>query len=233
MNKQFRIEHVAAVGPSRLALVFGDGHAAEVDLADLIAKHPTLARLRDSQLFTQVEPDEWNLGVIFAGDDDLTLASDNLRALSFEQAGEYSHQPLVTWMHRHGLTLDTGAAALGLSRRMLAYYRSGEKPIPRTVGLAMAGWEEAQASAMHSKHAGADDLKRVPMSAAVKAQIEEVAKALGYASVRFMTSAEDAALERTFVTTVAKMLDRGCFVPESADVTTAGQAQRRQKVRTE
>ena len=30
-------------------------------------------------------------------------------------------------MARHGMTLDTVAEALGLSRRMLAYYRSGER----------------------------------------------------------------------------------------------------------
>jgi hypothetical protein len=78
---------------------------------------------------------------VFAGDDDLTLASDNLRALILEQAGEYSHQQVIAWMARHGLSLDAAAEALGISRRMLAYYRSGEKPIPKTVGLAMLGWE--------------------------------------------------------------------------------------------
>jgi hypothetical protein len=30
---------------------------------------------------------------------------------------------------------------------MLAYYRSGEKPVPRTVGLACLGWEEKYAFA--------------------------------------------------------------------------------------
>lgn len=148
MNQQFRVEQVAAVAPARLALSFADGYRANVDLGDLIASHPTLAPLRDARVFAQVAPDEWSLGVIFAGNDDLTLPSDNLRALSIEQAGEYSHRQVVTWMHRHGLTLDTAATALGLSRRMLAYYRSGEKPIPLTVGLAMVGWE-----ALHERKA--------------------------------------------------------------------------------
>ena len=44
-------------------------------------------------------------------------------------------------MARHELSLDAAAEALGISRRMLAYYRSREKPIPKTVGLAMLGWE--------------------------------------------------------------------------------------------
>jgi len=37
------------------------------------------------------------------------------------------------------LTLDRAAQELGLSWRLLAYYRSGEKPVPRTVALAMKG----------------------------------------------------------------------------------------------
>lgn len=40
----------------------------------------------------------------------------------------------------HGHSFRCGAQALGVSRRMLAYYLSGEKPIPRRVGLAMTGW---------------------------------------------------------------------------------------------
>jgi len=91
--------------------------------------------------FRVVSPDEWNRGVIFADDDDLTLARDNLRAMAIEQAGCYSHQQVVTWMHHHGLSLDSAADALGISRRMLAYYRSGERPIPKTVELAILGWE--------------------------------------------------------------------------------------------
>jgi len=148
MNQpQFTLTQVAAAGPYRLALTFADGLSTEVDLADTIARHPTLARLGSAKIFAQVAPDEWRLGVTFAGDDGLSLASDNLRAMALEQAGEYSHQQLVVWMHRHQLSLDTAADALGISRRMLAYYRSGEKPIPKTVGLAMLGWEVRQEAA--------------------------------------------------------------------------------------
>jgi len=142
MNQpQFVITHVAVTGPQRLALTFADEYVAEVDLASLIAKHPTLARLRDSKVFSKVALDEWRRGVVFAGDDDLSLASDNLRALALEQAGEYSHQHVIVWMHKNGLTLDNAARALGISRRMLAYYRSGEKSVPKSIGLAMLGWD--------------------------------------------------------------------------------------------
>lgn len=86
MNQpQFVITRVAPAGPYRLALTFADGYACEVDLHGVITKHPTLARLLDPQVFAQVAPDEWKRGVVFAGNDDLTLASDNLRARALEQ----------------------------------------------------------------------------------------------------------------------------------------------------
>jgi len=34
--------------------------------------------------------------------------------------------------------------ALGLSRRMVGYYESGKAAIPKSVGLACAGWEALQ-----------------------------------------------------------------------------------------
>lgn len=142
MNQpQFVITHVSSMQPGRLAIQFADGWAGEVDLSGVIEKHPTLQRLKQPEVVSNVTVDEWSRGVMFAGDDDLTLASDNLRALAIEQAGEFSHQQLIGWMHHHDLSLQTAAQALGISRRMLAYYRSGERPIPRTVGLAMLGWE--------------------------------------------------------------------------------------------
>lgn len=142
MNQpQFVITHISIAGPQRLGLTFADGYRAEVDLSGLIAKYPSLTRLSDRKLFAEAALDEWRRGVIFAGDDELSLASDNLRALALEQVGEYSHQHVVMWMHQNGLTLDDAAQALGISRRMLAYYRSGAKPVPKSIGLAMLGWE--------------------------------------------------------------------------------------------
>ena len=47
-------------------------------------------------------------------------------------------------MHRNDLSLSTAAEALGLSRRMVAHYRTGSRPIPKVVGLACTGWEVEQ-----------------------------------------------------------------------------------------
>lgn len=143
-NKHFTLTAVKALPPSTLQLVYADGVVLQVDLKPIIRKHRTLARLADAAVFTTAQLGEWGGSVTWAKDDNLELAADNLRARAIEQAGGYSHEVIWNWMARHQLTLDTGAQALGLSRRMLAYYRSGEKPVPRTVVLACMGWEAEQ-----------------------------------------------------------------------------------------
>ncbi|MBS3959726.1 MAG: DUF2442 domain-containing protein [Xanthomonadaceae bacterium] len=146
MNQpQFVLQEARVSGPGRLLLQFADGFRGEVDLTEVIARHPSLARLSEPAVFRAVALDEWRRGLVFAGDDHLSLASDNLRAMAIEQAGGFPHQKLIEWMACHGLSLEAAAEALGLSRRMLAYYRSGAKPIPRTVALALRGWEASQA----------------------------------------------------------------------------------------
>lgn len=45
------------------------------------------------------------------------------------------------WMQRNDLSLTTAAQALGISRRMVSYYRTAQKQIPRQTWLACLGWE--------------------------------------------------------------------------------------------
>ena len=47
------------------------------------------------------------------------------------------------WRERKAYTLDTAARALGVSRRMVAYYEQGARPIPRVVALATRALDQA------------------------------------------------------------------------------------------
>ena len=143
MSKQFTLTAVKALADGVLALTYADGEQLQVDVKPIIAKHPTLRELGKPAVFKRAKLGDWG-GSVTWGTDDLELAADNLRARAVEQAGGYSHEVILSWMARHGMTLDSVAEALGLSRRMLAYYRSGEKPVPRTVALACLGWEAEQ-----------------------------------------------------------------------------------------
>lgn len=136
----FQLSAVRALPEQRLGLVYADGKEFEVDLNEWIATTPTLEPLKEAALFAQAK-----LG--FAGRsvewiaDELDLGADNLRNLSIEQAGGIGHERIWNWLHETGLTLEQAANALGISRRMLIYYRDGEKPIPRSIWLACLGWE--------------------------------------------------------------------------------------------
>ncbi|GHT93535.1 hypothetical protein AGMMS49545_13040 [Betaproteobacteria bacterium] len=132
MNKHFTLTAVAPVPPVSLKLKFADGHEATVDLTRIIESSPVLACAALG---------EGGLIVSFGDDDMLELGADNLRARAIEQAGGYSHEFLWNWMAKHSLTLDEAARAIGISRRMLAYYRSGKNPVPKTVALTCLGWE--------------------------------------------------------------------------------------------
>lgn len=140
--KHFTLVGVLPKAPATLALHYADGEHYEVDVADVIQRTPSLKRLKQPSVFAGAKVGEHGASVAWGGEDDLELAADNLRARAIEQAGGVSHEFVWNWMARHELSLEAAAQALGVSRRMLAYYRSGAKPVPRTVALACVGWED-------------------------------------------------------------------------------------------
>ena len=131
-----------ATPTASLLLRYADGEQFEVSLVDTIKRHPALERLKEPVVFSSAKVGDHGASVIWANDDALELAADNLRARAVEQAGGVSHEFIWNWMTKNNLSLDTAAVALGVSRRMLAYYRSGSKSVPRTVALACLGWEK-------------------------------------------------------------------------------------------
>lgn len=139
-----RIKAIEPQGRSVLVITWDDGRRAEVDLAPIIAAHPMLAPLADPDAFAVASKDGWSVEWPACGID---LGSAQLRRWADEQAGEA--MPAVAfraWMEGHGLTLDRAAEALGLSRRTVAYYLSGEQPVPKTVMLATEGYDKRQAA---------------------------------------------------------------------------------------
>lgn len=123
-----------------LRLGYADGKVFEVDLRDCIASTRFLAPLNDAALFSKAKLGFLGRSVDWI-EDELDLASDNLRHLAVEQLGGIGHERIWNWLHDTGLTLEQAAEALGISRRMLIYYRDGERPIPRAIWLACLGWE--------------------------------------------------------------------------------------------
>lgn len=139
-RNHFILTRVEALPDYRLRLDYADGQTFEVDLTQWINTTKALTALKDTTLFDQAKVGFGGHGVDWI-EDELDLGADNLRNLAVEQAGGIGHERLWNWLHDTGMTLEQAAEALGISRRMLIYYRDGEKPIPRAIWLACLGWE--------------------------------------------------------------------------------------------
>lgn len=137
---RFRLTKAKVLENSRLKLSYADGADFNVDLSDWIKSSAILKPLKNHSLFATAKLSESGCAVEF-GKGEIDLAADNLRNLAIEQSGGIGHERIWNWMHENNLTLDSAAEVLGISRRMLAYYRNGEKTIPRHIWLACVGWE--------------------------------------------------------------------------------------------
>jgi len=142
-DPQHTIKALALRAPAALTLTFADGASLVVDLAGVINSHPALAALNDEAVFARAHIDALGGYVVWI-EDELEMAADNLRNLATEQAGGIGPERVLNWMAHHSLTQNRAAQAIGVSRRMLNYYLSGAKPIPKTVWLACLGWETVQ-----------------------------------------------------------------------------------------
>jgi Protein of unknown function (DUF2442)/Helix-turn-helix len=140
-----KIIAVSIAGASVLAIEWDDGKCSRIDLSAMIATHKALAPLADQKQFSDVKVSadswslEWPCGIDFG--------TTQLRRWADVQAGEaMPSADFREWMEANGLTLDGAAKALGLSRRTIAYYLSGEQPVPKTVMLATIGHGRSRAA---------------------------------------------------------------------------------------
>jgi hypothetical protein len=122
-----------------------EGITEDVDLTPVIMRYRVFQPLRgDIKLFASVQLGEdgasiiWDNGRIDMGATTIErLAAESMTNAQFRE-----------FLERHGLTLDAAGAVLGISRRQVAYYAK-DRPIPRLVTLACAGYDawEAQKAA--------------------------------------------------------------------------------------
>ena len=137
MKNPPNIQAARVISPGLIELVWSTGETLNVNLADLPKRNKAFAKLADPDFFTKMELDEWGHGIGWPGG--LDLGADRLYELSREQAGLPTASEFEAWMERNGLSLSVAAESLGMTRRMIAHYRTGSKPIPIVVGLACKG----------------------------------------------------------------------------------------------
>jgi hypothetical protein len=130
-----KLQSVSALLPCRLSTVWSTGEVLEVDLSHVILG-AAFAEIRKPEVFAKVHTDGTSIEWF-----DAELGPDNVYAWAKEQADQVSHEMFGAWMRRNKLSLSGGADALGISRRMVSYYRTAHKAIPRSIWLACLGWE--------------------------------------------------------------------------------------------
>ena len=146
MKTAERMRTVVAVKaklPSILSLKWSDGTRADVDLGRLL-RDRAFRPLREPEEFARVRVGEWGHSVEWPSGAELSAETLWLETLS--ATGHADTLEFLEWRLRHGLSLTKTAEALGLSRRMVAYYSNGEKPVPKPILLACKGWEVSSAA---------------------------------------------------------------------------------------
>jgi Protein of unknown function (DUF2442) len=145
MRHQNKITNVTPISATAISVAWDDGDTTTIDLGTVIHSRTALQPLAQADEFAAVTASddgwslEWPCGIDFG--------APQLRRWGDEQAGRtMAPAAFREWVECHGFTIDAAAAALGLSRRTIAYYLSGEQPIPKTVMLATVGYDGRQAA---------------------------------------------------------------------------------------
>ena len=108
-----------AKAPTTLALRWSDGTRADVDLNAML-RDRRLRALREPSEFARVRVGEWGHSLEWPSGVD--LGADALWLETLSATGHKDARVFLEWRLRHGLSLAKAADALGLSRRMIAYY---------------------------------------------------------------------------------------------------------------
>jgi hypothetical protein len=138
-SNTIRIVQVKPAGEYALGVRWLNGKAFVVDLREPVFRLKSLRPLRDTALFARACVGEDGYSVEWPGD--LDMSADRLWEMSLEQNGHADAAEFIRWRWKHGLSLTAAAEGLGISRRSVAYYASGEEPVPHYILLACKGWE--------------------------------------------------------------------------------------------
>ena len=114
-----------------------------VDLSPLIGSFKFYRPLRKNRaLFETVHLVEDGEAIAWGDDDQIDMSATSVERLADEAlaADEFRH-----FLSEQNLTQEAAAAMLGYSRRQIAHYVAGDKPIPRVFALACRALEARRA----------------------------------------------------------------------------------------
>ena len=141
IDKIRTITAVRPTGAASLRVDWSDGPAVDLDLTPVLDER-AFAALRNPSEFAEVEVGDWGHSLAWPSGAELGAARLWLETLT--ATGHDDARAFLEWRLRHALSLSKAADALGVSRRMVAYYSNGEKKVPKPILLACRGWEASE-----------------------------------------------------------------------------------------
>ena len=137
------IKSARALKQYQVEVIWSTGRIDQVDVGESLKAHASLAPARRKARFAAVKPGEWGHSLSWGGPegDEIEIGADAVWRLAREQAAQAGSINFTAWRAAHGISLSEAAHCLGLSRRAVAYYESGARPVPRVVALALRGFD--------------------------------------------------------------------------------------------
>jgi hypothetical protein len=123
----------------KLDVTWSNRRTLTVDFSEPIFRLKGLRPIRDTAAFARAHVGEGGYSVEWS--DEIDMAASKILEMGLEQIGDANAVEFLRWLWRNELSLNDAANALGMSRRQIAYYSSGEQNVPRYVALACIGWE--------------------------------------------------------------------------------------------
>ncbi len=146
MKKQTaRLKEAEIITTGSVKVTYTDGRAVTVNLKDIIRDYAAFAALSNPVEFATATVADWGWSLEWQCG--ATLDADRLLELALEQSGMAGNVTFRRWQDVNGLSLTAAAEAIGLTRRTVSQYRTGARPVPRTVTLACKGWEAMKEAA--------------------------------------------------------------------------------------
>lgn len=137
------IKSARALKPHRVEVAWSTGRIDRIDVRAALGGHRSLAAALKQPRFAKAHPGEWGHSISWGGASgrEIEIGADALWRMAHEQSSGTEGADFAAWRASHGLSLTEAARSLGLSRRAVAYYDAGTKPVPRLVVLALKGFE--------------------------------------------------------------------------------------------
>lgn len=139
--KEPKILTVEALPDFALRITWANGLTSNISQKEAIfdADKPALKPLQDTSVFAGVSCEfgwsvEWESV-------DIQIGADMLWMDYLSQSGKPGAARFFLFRLQNSLSLSGAAEVFDMSRRMMAAYSSGAKPLPRTMILAMKGYE--------------------------------------------------------------------------------------------